>query len=376
LKSPNHQYLPGLDHLRAAAAVLVLFYHGLHLLSLIPRAAGGNFRALWVYSANPFVALVEEGHTAVGLFMVLSGFVLSVGAIGRDIEYWAFLKNRFLRIYPLFVVVALAGIAAHPTHFSLFALAQSLLFQANFQGALSVDPFSSMFWTMAVEFQFYLAFPFMHRFLERDGMLWALGLLAFANLLRLAAVMVGSSNVQEIYYWHIIGRIDEFLLGMLAARVYDRYKNAIVPWGWLSLAALCAALAAITSFNEMGGWLSVSLWKVLWPTLEGLIWAAVITAYVPFSKRLPGFVSVPLSRVGTLSYSMYLLNFACIYTMPRFIPYRLGAHPNLQSQIYIASTVLPVLLLTSALSYYCIERPFLQLRVKYVSGPKPKPADA
>jgi peptidoglycan/LPS O-acetylase OafA/YrhL len=367
LKSPNFQYLPGLDHLRAGAALLVLFYHGLHVLSLMPRAGTADFRTLWVYSRNPFIALIEEGHTAVAMFMVLSGFVLSVGALGRDIQYGPFLKNRALRIYPLFIVVALTGVAAQPTRYSVLAFTQSLLFQANFQGALSADPFSTMFWTVAVEFQFYLAFPFMHRFLECDGARWALSLIALAMLLRAAAVLTGSSTLQEIYYWHIVGRIDQFLLGMLAARVYQRYKSATLPWGWLTLLAVCIMLAAITAFNQLGGWVSLAWWKVVWPTVEGAVWATVIVCYVAFASHVPRWLSVPLSRIGTLSYSMYLLNLACIYALPRLSLYQLGPHPNRQSQFYVAGVVLPVLLACSALAYYAIERPFLQLRVKYLA---------
>jgi peptidoglycan/LPS O-acetylase OafA/YrhL len=232
LESPNVQYLPGLDHLRAAAALLVLFYHGLHLLSLIPRAAGKvDFRTLWVYSKNPFVALIEEGHTGVALFIVLSGFVLSIGAIGREIEYLPFLRNRLLRVYPLFLVLTLAGIAANPSRFTLLSFLQALLLQTNVPGTLAVEPFSAMFWTLAVEFQFYLAFPFLHRFMEREGIGWALALIATAMMLRAAGAVVGSSNIQELSYTHIIGRIDQFLLGMIAARVYHRYKDAALPWG-------------------------------------------------------------------------------------------------------------------------------------------------
>jgi peptidoglycan/LPS O-acetylase OafA/YrhL len=371
LKSPNVQYLPGLDHLRAAAALLVLFYHGLHLLSLIPRAGASDFRTLWVYSKNPFIALIEEGHTAVAMFMVLSGFVLSVSAIGRQVEYRSFLKNRLLRIYPLFLVVALAGIAAHPTRFTILSFAQALLFQGNFAGSLSVDPFSSMFWTVAVEFQFYLAFPFLHRFMERDGARWAIAVIAFAMMLRAGAVLTGASNLQEIYYSHMVGRIDQFLLGMLAARVYHRYKHSALPWGWMTLLAIAGALVAVTAYNQLGGWLALGWWKVYWPTIEGLVWAVLITCYVPVSHRLPAVISVPLARVGTLSYSMYLLNFVCISVATRIFAFQPGEHANQQSQIYTLWAVLPIVLVVSAVSYYAIERPFLQLRVKYLSDPTP-----
>ena len=33
MKSPNIDYLPAIDHLRGLAALLIVFYHGLHVIS-------------------------------------------------------------------------------------------------------------------------------------------------------------------------------------------------------------------------------------------------------------------------------------------------------------------------------------------------------
>ena len=67
-----------------------MFYHGLHVLSYFPRAQGGDPYRFWIHTRNPLLALLEEGHTAVALFMVLSGFVFSVSAAGKEIAYGAF----------------------------------------------------------------------------------------------------------------------------------------------------------------------------------------------------------------------------------------------------------------------------------------------
>ncbi len=371
MKSSNIRYVPGLDHLRAGAVLLVVFYHALHLLSLIPRAVskGVEFHALWVYSKNPLVSLIEEGHSSVGLFMVLSGFVFSVGAVGREIEYWPFLKNRFLRIYPLMVVLAMVGAAAHPARYAFLGLLQTLLFQADFQGALSADPFSSVFWTIAVEFQFYLVFPFLHRFIERDGFRLGFALILLANLLRVGAVYVGSSNPHDVYYWHMVGRLDEFVLGMLAARIHLRIKERRLPWGPLSLGAVALVLGALLAYNQLGGWSSAGRWKIVWPTIEGVVWAALIIAYVPFANRVPEWLSRPVARLGTWSYSLYLLHFGFLLLLPRFIPFYPGSRPNLSSQLYALEWVLPVLIPLAALSYYAVERPFLELRVRYLRAP-------
>ena len=362
--------MPGLDHIRAGAALLIVFYHALHKLSFIPRA-GPAFRNLWVYSKNPIKVLVEEGHTAVALFMVLSGFVFSVSAIGKEIAYVPFMRNRFLRVYPLFIVMVLAGVAAQPTQFNILSFLQTLLFLSNEQGQFSAEPFTGMSWAVAVEFQFYLVFPFLHHFIEKEGVRWAMAFIVMVCLLRYAAMLVGTSNPQDIYYWQILGRIDQFVLGMLAARVYVRQKQALWPALIGFTLALTFILYMLVRYNQAGAWLSVARWKVVWPAVEGFGWAAVIVFYLPLADRLPRLLSAAMAHVGTWSYSIYMLHVVCISALPKLVPFTFGDRPNLSSQLYTLEVLLPVVLPLAALSYYAIERPFFGLRVKYLREPGP-----
>jgi len=99
MKSRNIGYLPEVDHLRAFAALLIVFYHGLHLLrSRLLHDQPFDF-SHWVSTENPLLAAIAEGHTAVALFMVLSGFIFTWGAWGHQVRYGAFVVNRVLRIY-------------------------------------------------------------------------------------------------------------------------------------------------------------------------------------------------------------------------------------------------------------------------------------
>jgi len=112
LKSQNIQYVPALDHLRGFAALLVLFYHGVfgiyHDLTTVPPVLAYTDEML--PRADFFLsAFIYEGHSGVALFMVLSGFIFTVGTHGHGISYWQFIRNRFLRTYPLFLFMLLSG---------------------------------------------------------------------------------------------------------------------------------------------------------------------------------------------------------------------------------------------------------------------------
>ena len=125
-------------------------------------------------------------------------------------------------------------------------------------------------------------------------------------------------------------------------------------------------MATIVGFNQLGGYPTVAAWKLFWPTIEGTIWAIFLVAYLPIGSLLPKIISSPLIFIGTLSYSMYLLHFIFLRSFTTIIPYRFPANLDLHSQLYTGIIILPALIAVSALSYYVIERPFLNMRVRYL----------
>lgn len=364
MRSPNATYLPAVDHLRAFAALLIVYYHGFLLLqSRILYNTEFN-PAHIPNTRNPLLSLVVEGHTAVALFMVLSGFIFTHVALGKRVLYGPFMRNRLLRIYPLFLVLIAFGIYLTPEKFFLGSLAQTLLPLGRLRGALDLGDISAMFWTIAVEFQFYLIFPFLIGFLNRDGRRPLLLILAATISLRLVAVAM-DGNVRDLSYWTIVGRIDQFLIGMLAA-AWLRQRTSPEKVGRFFPAAALFSVFAIFIFHRAGGNASPAAWKAIWPTLEGLVWAAFIVTYIPFATRLPQLVSKGLARVGEVSYSMYLLHYLLISIVSKngwILP--IGGDVFTQVFSTITLLVLPLVVGSSMLSFRAIEEPFLKLRVRY-----------
>lgn len=60
------------------------------------------------------------------------------------------------------------------------------------------------------------------------------------------------------------------------------------------------------------------------------------------------------------------LHYISLMALPRWISPALLPDPDLSSQLYVAVVVLPVLLPLAALSYYVVERTFLQMRSRYL----------
>jgi len=364
MRSPNLRYFPAVDHLRALAALLIVFYHGLHVFSYQARFGRDFGTDHWLQSANPLVAILAEGHTAVSLFMVLSGFILTLAALEGGVDWRGFLRNRLLRTYPLFLLLVFAGACAAP-QFTWGSFLQTVGGFANLPGALVAPPFTSMLWTIAVEWQFYVLFPLLVAVLKQG---WTRGLLGFVAVLLLArfALVLNGGNPRDIAYLTIVGRLDQFLLGMWAAWFFRTHPMSARGAGMLAGGAALAVGVALHAFNAVGGWPLVAGWKIAWPTLEGVLWAGFVLGYVRVADTWNGRASRWLARVGEVSYSIYLIHFIVIWTFVRH-----GIAPAFTGRVVpdalllTALLALPLTLAVSTLTYRCVERPFLRLRGRY-----------
>jgi peptidoglycan/LPS O-acetylase OafA/YrhL len=316
VRSKNRAYLPAVDHLRFAAAALVVLYHGSQLLrSSTPTTPSFDPVSDWAYSSNPLETLVAEGHTGVALFMVLSGFILTVGSLGRDIQYGSFLRNRLLRVGPLYLVVLLVAIAAGGVAFSFLGLLQTVAGFGTLPGGFTAGPFAMILWTIGVELQFYLVFPLFLRLLNSQGprplVLFILSMMAFRVL---AALTAPGVDFNQLTYFSLVGRIDQFLVGMLAAWAFPRIRE-VVGRVWLAGVAVVAVVVMLWCFNQVHGYAQPHVWRTLWVDLEALVWAGVVVTYVSTTWFVRGRVSTGIAWLGERSYGMYLLHMPLIFLL-------------------------------------------------------------
>ncbi|HEV7456651.1 MAG TPA: acyltransferase [Roseococcus sp.] len=378
MQSANIAYMPRLDHLRFYAAFIVLLYHFFH-----PMLAQQD---------NPLLLLllVREGYGGVALFMVLTGFILTSICLGREVRYRAFLMNRLLRIYPLYIVaVCIAAFA-----FGRQVDALSFVALATFLGNLSDVklPHFPHLWTIMVEFQFYLLFPLLMIFVRRAGLGYLAGILALFLSMRLLVFFL-DGTVQDASYWTLLGRLDQFVLGMLLAVLHRKRSTLLANPAWLAVALL-----------TLQGWLMAFVWwsggyfgedtphspSIAWafsPLLEGAAYGFVLLAYLhvrwplPASEamqRLGAQASAAFAWLGTISYSIYVRHFPFAMLHHRMME-RGWEMPIVGGVWYLEFlfVLLPSILAVSALSYYVIERPFLAMRVKYLAGAvRPLPVTA
>ncbi|MCH9685381.1 MAG: acyltransferase [Deltaproteobacteria bacterium] len=378
MRSKNIEYIAGVDHIRAFASLLVVFHHSFWLIHR-KWDPPGLTNDTWIVTDNPIWSLAIETHIVVTMFFVLSGFMFSLVGAGRDIKYLPFMRNRALRVFPVYLALLFFGMAVFPERVNWVGFLSSASFMGNSMAALNLWPVSTTFWTVAVELQFYIIFPFLNTFLNREGAKPLLYLLAFAIGLRLVGFLIGTS-VRDMNYWHLPGRIDAFLLGMLLARAHLKYRVAARS-PWLIVPGLVAFFGCTFTLNHLGGWPAQVWWKALWPTVEAMACVVFVFGYLSFARRLPSFISRALAYLGALSFSTYLCHFMVmqgLYDHGLIIDFYNGfgwsAYADAAANTLLI--VIPASLLLSFLAYNGIEAPFMRLRGVYVKRDRDQRDDA
>lgn len=365
MESPNRRYLPAVDHLRAFAALLIIFYHSFHLLSPRLTLHRAWESSDWIHTRNFFLASIIEGHTAVALFLVISGFILTYGSLGRNISYRGFYWNRFLRLFPLFLFILITGANAFRAQFQFASFVAWVLQFGYLTAGPPFGVWTGVSWSISVEAHLYLLFPAIRHFLSRDQ-LWPLFRLAvIVWLVRLGALALGA-DIIDLTYATALGRFDQFLAGAVLAWLFHRYG---IP---AKLAALFPAIvvgvcAALYGFHLSGGYPGRQSWRVAWPTAEAILWAAFIAGYIAFARYLPRLIDSALQFLGKISYSLYLVHIIVIWIFAGkgwyFHLPSLTVNENIFLTIF--AVVLPVVIPISALTFASIEKPFLAMRLRY-----------
>jgi peptidoglycan/LPS O-acetylase OafA/YrhL len=342
MRSSTGLYVSKLDHVRAAAAFLVYCWHFVHVQ--VP------FDTVPVFAP---LSLFEEGHIGVALFMTLSGYLFAKIVDGRRLDLARFYCNRLLRLAPLLAVVL-----------SYWALRGDMGLQSFLEGFF-LPAWHGGAWSVAVELHFYALFPAI-LWLQRGNRIGALVALFMASILMRFGVWAATGSVQAFSYWTIGGCIDLFLGGMLW---HELSKLAAVRRraGALCVTGLLLIIPAWHAFNLAGGFAGTAhspLWIII-PTLQGLIFGAVIVGYEYSHVSLPNYADRALGKIGEVSYSIYLLHFVFYPTIVKQLAAAGFDMSTFPVALTFAALTFPIIVGIAMLSYRFIEQPFLKLRGSY-----------
>ncbi len=351
------QEIRSLTGLRGVAACYVMLYHYCR-----PASTG---------------LLLKHGYLAVDLFFVLSGFVIALTYADtfhagiRWPAYRDFLYKRLSRIYPLYLIMTLATMAAAMVGGKPITItAKDWLANMLLISGWGVAPtIAAAAWSISVELAAYLLFPVLVLATLRPGRWGAIGIAGALGLLaawlagrsdlaanQLAAAGFSRSGPLDLYSagtaLPLLRCLLEFTGGMLA------YRLAVSGWlvrhggRWLTdgMALLALVLLALpgTDVAEAG--------------LDALLVAGLYAGGSATSRLL---ACRPAHWLGVISYSLYLVH----------IPLQHKLQPRLVGLFawhgFLIGTVLTmvVTLLAATLAYRLIERPARRWLLQLAAAP-------
>ena len=316
------------------------------------------------------------GFAGVDIFFVISGFLIT-GILLREhestgrISLTAFYGNRLRRILPSAAVVLAATATIGYVLFNqtralstAWDAVSSFLFVANWRfTAVGTDYFNALapasavqhYWSLSVEEQFYLVWPWLMLLvlfvLARGARTPGRGRRAVGIL---AAVIVAASFGYAVWesranptvaYFSTFSRAWELGVGAilavaapLAARMPDAWRAIL---GWIGLAGIVASFFVLSGDLAFPG---------PWAALPVAATALVLAAGAGGPQRTLVPLTNPVSvYLGDISYSLYLWHFPVFVFLTVLLP-----EQSLQNTLIILGTILVV----SVISYYLIEQPF------------------
>ena len=343
-------HVPALDGARGLAVLMVLLDHA-------------SDARLYLFAGAD---LNRAGKYGVYLFFVLSAFLLTLpfcaGRAPTDLRSWLnYGLRRFLRIYPLYVVVLLAMIPMHKV--KLADLSAHLLLRDG----------KNQFWSIPVEVKYYFLLPFVGLtllFLRRQR--WGRALAAALGAVGLGAAIFRGEQSWSLNETVLLSKnFPPFLIGSLAALAYAGLRArpaATRRFAVLFEAAAIMALGVIIIrippvHTAMFG--SVVKKFSYDPAVCGVLWSVFIIGTLSGIGLLRGaLAAAPLRYLGLISFSVYLWHrkfLSDVDNMP--IPMQLRL-------------VLFILVVCAAASvtYFLVERPLSRIRLRaWDAAPAPVP---
>lgn len=362
-----------LDGIRGLAIILVMLYH-----FTIPFRHGEHLN--WLDEL--FVKLFGVGWVGVDLFFVLSGFLIT-GILYETRQKKNYFRNfyarRFLRIFPLyyavlfglliflpFVVPAAEHKVSSMIENQVWFWSYLVNWKIGMEGSFDVFQGGYM-WSLAVEEQFYMLWPFVIFYLKDKVVPFCLTLIVSLAALRVIMLQWGW-NATSLYVMTIT-HLDGLLIGSALA-VAIRHSGTKEKATRLLSYSAPLAIAAVIGIMVIVGRFSFSGSEV---AAIGLLAIAILSGYLvvrvindPENSRVNRFFRLPiLIYFGKLCYGLYLFHHPIGVFVNEYI---VACNAFVLFNSYLPATLANVVVsmaisvFIASLSFRLFEMPFLKLK--------------
>ncbi len=361
--------MPALDGLRGLAILMVFMVHANFLIGDSPHALGHTryllFGGFW---------------SGVDLFFVLSGFLITgilLATKDSPAYYKSFFARRMLRIFPLYYLFVLVAVSVHRSSFNGRDISSLLFYYYNLHHVWTARnlPWVPAFWSLSVEEQFYIIWPFAVASLSNKslrrlciaGMVLALGLRLY---------LMPRSTVFQVASYFTLCRTDGLFAGALLAiwrrdaMCWKRVQHFAFPVGAISAIAIVGIFIWSGHFFD---WVLVrqvttfrhSSFLIVGPgiSLLAILFATLVAKATSQGVVYRIFLAWPLRRMGRYSYGMYVYHFAIMLLLDsRIIAWeRHHAFRGMHMFLLLPSSFV-LTYLVSVISFHVYEQPILSFK--------------
>ena len=351
------KHIKGFDGLRAISIVMVLFTHS---------GIDEKIQQIDFFKNNYNLI---SGTTGVNIFFVLSGFLITQLLLQEkksfgNINFKLFFARRFLRLTPPFLVLLLVVFClmfCNQIPANYIAVALSFFYLYNFVEHVNYVGELGHTWSLAVEEQFYLLWPFILAMSLKFKNLFfgLLGFLLFCFGVKYAYLHANALSLSHFYIvqhyyidrWFIpaafpivVGAVSSLLL----FNYREKLERTFHAKNWIVLLVL-----GLYCIQVLIPGISLEFVAILVPISIG-----ILLLWIYFNQENI-FVSIlnvyPLAFIGKISYGIYI--FQGLYL-------RTGPGGALGIQQYPLNLFL--VFVTALASYFLLEKPVLKLKTAFV----------
>ena len=351
-------HLKGLNTYRAVAALIVLIGH----VELFKDKFG--FASFKQQAFFKFTG----GHIAVILFFALSGYLITALLLREKDKYKAislkqFYLRRIFRVWPLYYIIILLSFLIFDYSPSLTTVVLCLTVFPNVAHAMGLGwAVSPHIWSIGVEEQFYIGWPW----IVKKSSKFLLVILIFIFLFFTALPHVLLALLNRVYpnpelltfvnnfFWGT--KFNCMAIGGIMAVLYHQ-KSVVVKW---------------LNYNKVISYAFILLPFVCWFTgfhvnyVTDEMFSVMFAISILNVSTNPNVIDIDTkvgTFLGTISYGIYMYHWIILELF--FRNDWLSFQNSLSKNILLYVCVIGVTILVSTISYYFVEKFFLNIKEKY-----------
>jgi peptidoglycan/LPS O-acetylase OafA/YrhL len=355
-------YLPGLNGLRAIAALAVVISH----ITLGLGEFGLNNKIFGTDMDGNASGLLLAGY-GVTIFFTLSGFLITFlllkeKEVAGHLRVKDFYIRRMLRIWPLYYlyfVICIATILGYGISFSEGSIPFYVFLAANIPFIVNETlPFLAHYWSLGVEEQFYLFFPQLAKQSNK-------------RLLKVAVVLIFVLLFVKFIFWVLyrqygmelpflalsVTRFHTMLIGVVGAILYYHKHRRFLSLATHKVTQIIAwtsiFLIAINKFH---------IFSVIDQELISVVALFLIMGQITKTNSLINLENKTCDFIGKISYGIYVIHPILIFYFARL----LGHFPDtIPSYLLLYFLIIFSTIFLAYLSYEFYEKKFLKAKRKY-----------